>query len=153
MPSRAMRPFYAPRLGLVGRSALRGWKVVGIQVCPELVGENSREPDEVALEGRGFPAPGVVMEAETIPVAGERLQTSHRFLVGIDVEAAPVGPHRDVVVAAVGTDCGGEIFSFIVEHRVAAGMRFSRFHVSSYALRASFSSAWRGSPVKLQRKG
>ena len=50
----------------------------------------------------------MVIKAEAILVAGEWFETYDRFLVDIDVEEAPLGPDGDVVVAAIGTDRGGQ---------------------------------------------
>jgi hypothetical protein len=113
---------------LVARSALRGWKVVRIQISPELGREDAREMAEVASEGRGLPASGVVMKAEAILVAGEWLETNDGFLVDIDVEDAPLGPDSDVVVAAIGTDGGGQDIRVVGEAGTATDTTFGRVH-------------------------
>lgn len=90
------------------RSALHGWKVERVQVGPELGGEDTCEVAEVATEGRGFPAPAVVMKPETIDVVGQGLEADDRFFVNLDVKEAPVGLDGDVVVPSIGTDGCGE---------------------------------------------
>jgi hypothetical protein len=79
-----------------------------IQVGAELGRDDTCEEAYVTSERSGLPTSGVVMEAEAVLVAGAWLETDDGFLVGIDVEEAPLGPDGDVVMAAIGTDGRGQ---------------------------------------------
>jgi hypothetical protein len=81
------------------------------------------------------------MKAETIPVAGEWLKTDDGFLVDLNVEEASVGSYRHVAMATIGTNGGGQYVRVVGEDGTATGTMFGHGHRSSYAVRASFSSA------------
>jgi hypothetical protein len=129
---------------LVVRSVRCGRKSYVFQIGAELRGEDTCESVEVAGEGCGFPAAGVVVKAESIGVSGEWRKTDDGLLVDVDKEEAAVGPDGDVVVTPIGTDCGGKDIRMIGERGTAPGAPFGRGHRDSYALRASGSSAWSG---------
>jgi hypothetical protein len=57
------------------------------------------EPTDVTREGRRLPACGVAMEAQTILVAGEWLETDDGVLIDLDIQVATLGPHGDVAAA------------------------------------------------------
>ena len=126
-PQAGFEPRHTRNL-LVVRTALDGWKVVRIQVGPELGGEDTCEAVEVTRERRGFPAPAVLMKAETICGAGERLEAGDGFFIDLDVEDASVGRDGDVIVAAIGTDGGGQHVRVVGEHGTAADPMFRCVH-------------------------
>ncbi len=68
--------------------------------------------NQVSGEWRRFPAPRVMLEAETVVISAKRRQTGDGVIVDKNAEEATLGLHRDVSVIAEGVDGGSEMLSF-----------------------------------------